>query len=308
MNHFRLHFLALIFLLTAGLPSSAQPDTLTERVWQTPFRLSAFNNMLIPALLNDTDSLTLMFHTAASDVMLTAETVKRLRSIRVDGTVDGVQSWGGGNSSSRFSKNNSISIGKKRWSGLTLWEDQLSGQESDGKFGPDLFAGKILSIDFDRNLLEVQDRLPESMNGYLFHQLTVTDGLLFLQASCLIGKDSLPHPFLIHSGYSGSLLLDDSFAAQPSIKNGIPVTGEKKLTDAYGNVILTKKGLLPGLEIGETVFHDVPVGFFEGTIGRQQMSVMGGELIRRFNWVIDLGSGKAWLQPNSHSGESFRTF
>lgn len=308
MNVTRNYFLVLMLLLSAGRPSWAQQETVEERVWHTPFRLSAFNNILIPALLNDTDSLTLMFHSAAGDIMLTAETVKRLRSIHVDGRVDSVQSWGGGNGSARFSKNNTLSIGKKRWRGLTIWEDQFSGQESDGKFGPFLFTGKILSLDFDRNLLVVQDGLPASLEGYAPFQLTVADGLMFIEASCVVGTALLPHPFLIHSGYAGSLLLDDTFAAQPAIKNGIPVTGEKKLTDAYGNVVLTKKGLLPGLRIGATSFHAVPVGFFEGTIGRQQMSVMGGELIRRFNWVIDLASGKAWLQPNSHCQDDFRVF
>jgi len=277
-------------------------------VSQIPFRLSAYNNILIPALLNHQDSLTLMFHTAANDIMLTETTVKRLHRLQVDGKVDSVQSWGGGAGAARFSRNNTLSIGTREWKGLTVWEDQYSGQESDGKFGPGLFEGQVLLLDFDRSVLTVQDQLPEGLNSYTAFPLTVTDGMYFISASCIIGNDTLSHAFLIHSGYAGALLLDDAFAVQPQVKGKIPVTGEKKLTDAYGNVILTKKGLLPGFVLGNTGFQAVPVGFFEGTIGRQQMSVMGGELIRRFNWIIDLRQSKAWLRPNARNREPFRVF
>ena len=57
-----------------------------------PFRLTPYNNIIVKAVLNNQDSVKLMFHTAASDVSLIESVVQRLKSIKINGTVDSVKS------------------------------------------------------------------------------------------------------------------------------------------------------------------------------------------------------------------------
>ena len=68
--------------------------------------------------------------------------------------------------------------------------------------------------------------------------------------------------------------------------------------DAFGNVIAVKKGVLPEFFIGKYAIKNAPVGFFAGSVGRQKFSVIGGDVLKRFNWIIDIGGGYAYIRPN----------
>jgi hypothetical protein len=75
--------------------------------------------------------------------------------------------------------------------------------------------------------------------------------------------------------------------------------GEKELKDSYGNIIKTQKAILPAFKIGNTTLSHVPVGFFAGAIGRQKMSIIGGDILKRFNIIIDAQREYIYLKPNS---------
>lgn len=140
--------------------------------------------------------------------------------------------------------------------------------------------------------------MPAGINQYRRFELISKDDELFLKAVCQTGTDSFANEFLVHSGYAGGILLDDKFAEENKIGQRVHITGEKKLQDAYGNVIITKRGVLPFFNIGKLQLANVPVGFFEGAIGRQQVSVVGGDILKRFNWVIDANRAYIYLKPN----------
>ena len=262
-----------------------------------PFVLTKYNNIVIQSILNETDTLNLMFHTAAGDVGLTETTTARLKSLNASGT-DTVKTWGG-ESTARYSKGNDLSIGNFKQEGLTIWEGKRSGHGTDGKFGPNFFEGKIIEINFDESVLILHDALPEMASRYKKHDLIIKDGLMFLEIDSKIDKATYTNEFLIHSGYSGAILYDDDFSNEHKLGEQLTIVSESELKDSYGNVLKTKKAILPKLAIGKTKFKDIPVGFFEGTIGRQRMSVVGGNVIKRFNIIFDLQNGDIYLKKNN---------
>jgi hypothetical protein len=71
------------------------------------------------------------------------------------------------------------------------------------------------------------------------------------------------------------------------------------LKDSYGNVLKTRKAILPALIIGDEILTDVPAGFFEGAIGRQKMSIFGGDILKRFNIRIDARREHIYLKANN---------
>ncbi|MBL7807326.1 MAG: aspartyl protease family protein [Saprospiraceae bacterium] len=273
-----------------------------------PFRLTAYNNLVIPALLNQQDTVRLMLHTAASDVTITEEAARGMKSLRFDGQVDSVQSWGGNANTADFSKHNQLRIGNQLLNDITIWKNQHSGQETDGKAGLPLFEGQVIMVDFDRNQLKTSSKLPKNTNQYQKFKLEVQDDMLFLQAVCLLGSDSVSHTFLIHTGYGGAVLLDDDFVKTHQLGQRIPITGEKKLSDAYGNVLTTKKGTLPAFLLGNFKLENMPVGFFEGAIGQQSISILGSDVLKRFNWIIDADRSHIYLKPNALFKTPFATF
>ncbi|MEL7124253.1 MAG: hypothetical protein AAFO07_32760, partial [Bacteroidota bacterium] len=124
------------------------------------------------------------------------------------------------------------------------------------------------------------------------------NGLMFIKGVSTINGKAFPNRFLIHSGYGGTILYDDPFVEKTQIGEFIEITSEQDLKDSYGNIIKTKKGRLANFSIGTVDFSNIPVGFFEGAIGRQRVSVLGGNLLKRFNLIIDASRTTIYLKAS----------
>ena len=263
-----------------------------------PFILTEYNNISVKSVLNKKDTAQLMFHTAANAITLTEGAIKKLNTVKFTETTDSVKSWGGQANSARLSKHNQLKIGGLEWNELSIWENVNSGQFTDGKFGIDLFVNQVIEIDFDKSIITISNKLPAKARNYERLSLIRKDDNLFLQADCKVERMVCSNLFLLHSGYSGSVLLDDQFVALNYLDEKLAIVGEKTLKDSYGNTIKTKKAILPLFSFGKQVLANVPVGFFEGAIGRQKMSIIGGDVLKRYNIIISADRAFIYLKPN----------
>ena len=289
--------LILLVLVSTNIAWSQNFDVL-ELVDTIPFELTDHNNLSVQAVLNKVDTIDLMFHTAAHDLTVTTKAIEeKLKSIVFNRT-DTVTSWGG-DQTAKFSSDNTLKIGSLEWEDVSIWETRHSGPGTDGKFGPDRFENKVIEINFDRKEMLLHSSLPEKAKQYNKFKLIVENGFLFLEGSSDIGGKAYSNRFLIHSGYGGTILYDDQFTLDSQIGSQLSIIDEKELKDSYGNVITTKKAMLPRFNIGDILFENMPVGFFEGAIGRQSMSVMGGNMLKRFNMIIDINRESIYLKPNT---------
>jgi hypothetical protein len=283
-----------------------QPHAQPQPTHTIHFQLTPYNNIAVKAILNQQDTVVLMFHTAANSMTLTEATTQKLKSLRFEGA-DSVKSWGGADNTSRFSKGNQLQIGSQQWQDVAIWENKNSGQNTDGKFGTDLFANQVIEINFDQHNIIIHPTLPRRLRKYQKLKLTFENDMLFLQAACTINDTALPNKFLIHSGYAGAVLLDDKFTNNNKISEKLAIVSTKELKDSYGNVLKTRKAILPAFTIGNLTLQQVPVGFFEGAIGRQKMSIIGGDILKRFNWIIDAQRNYVYLKPSKLKNSSWST-
>ncbi len=281
----------IIALFFFGLLSQidAQTDTL-------PFQLTSYNNVLVEAILNDADTLQFMFHSAATDVSVTYEAVEKLKAKKKASKVDNVNSWGGSGEGS-YTLGNRLSLGSYSWDSVVVWQSKLSAHFSDGKFGPNLFEDRYIEFDFDEELMVVHEEKPDLM-GYNAMDLEIKDGFMYISGQCFNGKAWSMNRFMIHSGYSGTILLDDGFASANDM-NLLDLTDESELKDSQGNVLKKKKAIMPFFDLGDFRFEDLPMGFFEGKIGNQKNSILGGELLKRFDIVLDRSKAKIYLRANT---------
>lgn len=285
-----LHFIPLFFSFCLGHPLFGQTiDTI-------PFQLTEHNNIAIEAVLNEKDTLLLMLHTAESSLTLTKAATARLTSLQLN-QADTVKSWGGAQTS-QYGENNQVQIGQTRRDRLTIWEDLHSGPGTDGKFGFNFFPSKIIEINYDHQILIVHQELPPSIADYEIQALAQKGSLLFIKGNSTIQSNSFSNSFLIHSGYAGTLLFDDQFVATHQLGDHLSILKEIILKDSYGNELTTKKALLPYFQLGKYQLEALPIGFFEGAIGRQKMSVLGGDILKRFNLIFDLKNGQLYLKEN----------
>jgi hypothetical protein len=266
---------------------------------QIPFQLTKYNNLVIKAVLNQKDTVNLMFHTAASSLTLTEEATKKISSLVFDRT-DSVSSWGGNGNASRFSKSNTLQIGKLQWDNIPIWENTNSGPETDGKFGLELFANKIIEINFDKKKIIIHDKLPTT-KGYQQLPLIYKDEMIFVKGDLVLQGDDVSlyqQPFLIHSGYSGAVLVDDVLARKYKLDTKLEIINEKSLKDSFGNILKTKTGILPGFYLGNRYLKQVPLSFFSGALGQQKISIIGGDILKRFHIIIDAKREYIYLKAN----------
>ncbi len=289
------YFAVLCMVIQAMLSHAASLSLSADTI---PFERTAYNNLLVSAVLNRVDTVKLMFHTASKDVTLTQTSLAKLQSIRFDDEVGGVTSWGAASNASRMSAHNHVQLQGISWPDLPIWDDLNTGQGADGKLGFGLFEGKVVQMDFDHNLMMLTDELPLDLSTYQQLPLTFEKGNMFVTIHCSIDGKRLENRFLIHSGYSGALLFDDEFVVQHDLDSLLPAVGEKILHDAFGNAIVSKKVVVPRAEIGSHELIDVAAGFFQGASGLQRISILGADILKRFNVVIDAKRTFIYIKPS----------
>lgn len=296
----------VLFCLFWSIGNTQISEETALDIQEIPFTLSEDNNWIFEAILNEKDTLKLMLHTAASGLTLIEESADRYPSVTWNES-DAIKTWGG-DEVARTSHFNTFQLKDFKLDSIPIWENRFSGPGTDGKFGLGLLNDHIISLDFDHYYMIISEALPEDISSYEAFKVEHENGLIFIQAESILEDTIISHRFLIHSGYGSCILYDDEFAAQYSFADRLEIVNSKILKDAYGNEIVTKQAILPQLKLGSFELSNVPVGFFEGSIGRQKVSVMGGDILRRFNMVIDLKKDTIYLKPGQNIDLAYTKF
>ena len=234
-------------------------------VKEIPFRLTKYNNILVPVIINQKDTVQLMLHTGSDYITIIEDSYKKMKSISISDTLNNVTSWAG-YSDMKMSKNNVIKFGNEEFSKIPIFIDKQSGHESDGKIGLKFFEGKYLEINFDVNKLFVYDIAPSKLKKYTKLNSRYSQETLYIKAFPFIDKKPVETEFMIHTGFSGALMISDDFAKEYKLLEKFEIIGDSKLSDAAGNVILSKKSILPNFELANQTFKNVPMSFFDSTI------------------------------------------
>lgn len=270
------------------------------------FKLTEHNNISIESILNETDTINLMFHTAVSSVSLTPEQSQNL-SPKINKKTSDVNSWGG-NQDVDYVENNKLAIGNRQWDDITLWLNLLSGHDTDGKFGPNLFSNNIIEINFDRLIIVLHENELKELDNYKTFDISTDDNnSLFIEGELLINEVRLKHKFMIHSGYGGTIILDDQFCSANPIIGELEVFEEKDLKDSLGNLIKTKKARANQFNILNVEFDSVPFSYFDSELTIQKTSVLGGAFLKRFNLLLDLENMKLHVKPNKLTESKFKS-
>lgn len=276
-----------VLFLFPILASAIGIDTLS-------FRLNKQSNICIKARINNSDTLTLMFHTSSTGVTITKESLKEKIMLKNKQNTN-IQTWGG-KADAEFSEHNTLFINKLTWKDITIFVNENSGPETDGKFGYDIFTKKIVSIDYDKNLITVNENLPKNLKGYQKMNLFFSNGSMFIDGKLEIGDEVYLDKFMFHSGYGGAILLDPQIAEKYNMKS-LKTISTSELKDSYGNVFKIETKLLPKAKIGNKTIKNVPLSFAARS-SDIPMKVFGNDLLKRFNVIFDFQKNEIYLKPN----------
>ena len=253
-----------------------------------PFMLTANNNMYFKALINGKDSLNIMFDTGATGMPITMDAVLHKTTTLVrDSTVKQYQRL----------PVNTLHIGKMTWNNLNAFVNILSGRGTDGHIGWDLFDGKVVEIDYDKKIMIVRSSLPKIPKSYAKYEMTFINGLFYIEGF-LAKKDAKKKQyFLFDSGFDRAMMLDSSWQ---NVSTDWHFLSKTAYRDAAGNAFESKTYRCPKLELGKISLSDIPAKQMTGeNHAFPNVHILGNELLKRFNTILDFQHDCLYLSPNS---------
>lgn len=268
----------------------------TPPIDSIPFMYTNDKVILVDAVVNSSDTIPLMFHTAVSDISLLDETAEELLG-NISAEEVTSNSWGG-SGSVNMHQNIPIQIGNRKRLERTIWTSKRSGIGSKGKFGPSYFGNEIVEIDIENSRLIIHPLTRDNIirDGYDEIPIQVNNGSISIPIKIDLNGTSITHDFLLHTGYAGGLLFDDDFASTYDLLDKIEITETSQLSDSQGNILATQKGNISTCTLYKSKLHNIPVSFFSGDINRQKFSVVGMDILERFNIILDLHQSRMWIR------------
>jgi len=270
---------SIVVLLCFSTQAQIMADTLK-------LQINYQNTIYVTTVFNKKDTLILNFDTGCTDLILTTEVLKnKLR--------DEVK---------LYHNNYSFEIGKTEFS-TKVYDAQLTGHGTEGRFGWNFFADKTVELNYDNGIMVLHQQLPDVIltdSSYTRLPFKIMEGIPFIEAEIIQNDKSLKDYFLFDTGYQRTAMLDN----EELQKTDFPKMKELNrvlMKGAQGNEIPVITSELEVLKIGNLVLEKVPVQQITGNkpMRNRNAHILGNEVLKRFNVFMDYKNGFVYLKPNS---------
>ncbi|MBC6492006.1 signal protein PDZ [Flavihumibacter stibioxidans] len=308
-------FTAIILTCSFIQPAAAQEyfsRPAAQLITNFKFRQYSGGVVMVRAKLDQyPDSLNFILDTGSGGISLDSGTVDRLKipSEATDRTIRGIA----GIKKVRFANNHSL-----HFPGLTV--DSLNfhindyeilhsvyGENIDGIIGYSFFSRYIVKLDYDTNRVYIYSKgyMKYPKGGYLVKPNLAT---IPVTINRIRDEADITTRFFFDTGAGLSLLLTEDFVGDSSLyskKKKIYMTQAEGLGGkAFMKITTTKE-----FRIGPYRFRKVPTFIFEDEFNVTSYPYLGGlignDLLRRFNVILNYERRDIYLVPNRHYRDAF---
>lgn len=307
--------LAIISVFLAAKPVAAQEEFIeppSREIAKIPFTQLTGGIVILHAKLNDfPDTLNFILDTGSSGISLDSTTVDylKLKPTPTDKTIRGIA----GIRKVSFLFNQQL-----RFPGLNV--DSLNfhindygiltavyGERIDGIIGYSVLSRYIIKLDYDSMKLSfcTPGTIRYPRGGYL---LKPTINQLIAQQLRIRDEAAITTKFLYDMGAGVCMLLTKDFVADSSFLDKRKKRWIKE-GEGLGGKIDMELIVMKEVKLGPYRFRNVPVYIFDDENNVTSYPYMGGlignDILRRFNVILNYPGNDVYLTPNSHYAESF---
>lgn len=181
------------------------------------------------------------------------------------------------------------------------------GVRIDGIMGYSFLSRYIVKVDYDKTIIEIWEpgAIKYPRNGITLKP--AINGIPVFNASVTDGKSSASR-FYFDSGAGLCILMSEDFERDSSIL----IKGKKVLitqAEGIGGKKPMKLTTVKEVAIGPYKFKKVPAHIFHDDYNVTSYPLLGGlignDLLRRFNLIINYGEKEIHLKPNTHFNDPF---
>lgn len=263
-----------------------------------PFELGDDNRIYLKGLINQSDTLNLVFDLGAN---MTVINKTKMEAKNVNIKFDTVVNNAGGNGNSKESKsfNNLVKIGtqvytRKEVLGISYPESE----KLDGLIGWNFFEDKIVEIDFESKELLISDKLPEYSDRFGKSKLKFISGLPYIKMILYNGKKKVKIWTMFDTGYNSTLKVYYNTVIKNKLANEYQVIGESTSFGTDGTVAKSDYILIPRIDIGGFEIYNMPGDLGKTKVDSDIPALFGGNLLKRFHIILDSKNKKVYLKPN----------
>lgn len=310
----RRKLIALILLL-ACFATRAQEEFVPSpsvQITKFPFKLLTGGIITFKARVSDyPDSLNFIFDTGSGGISIDSTTALRLKipTKESDRTIRGIA----GIRKVKFAYNHTLHLPGLDVDSLNFHindYDILSsvyGEKIDGIIGYSFISRYIIKINYDSLNLSVhtKGRIKYPRGGYLMKPILVN---IPVANATVKDVDEVDGRFYFDTGAGMCLLLSSEF-----VEDSLILRSKSKWyysqAEGLGGKTPMKQGVMRQVKVGPYKFRNVPAFIFDDEYNITSYPYLGGlignDLLRRFNLIINYGTRDIHMTPNSHYRDPF---
>ncbi|MBA4166048.1 MAG: aspartyl protease family protein [Chitinophagaceae bacterium] len=277
-----------------------------------PFRMLTGGIIIIKAQLNDyKDSLNFILDTGSGGISLDSGTVERMhiKSTYTDRTIRGIA----GIRKVRFAFDNTLRLPGLKVDSLDFHINDYDlltsvyGEKIDGIIGYSFLSRYIVHINYDSLKISVhtKGRIKYPRGGYLMKPFIVNIPVTNAQVKDINEVNSR---FYFDTGAGMCVLLSSDF-----VEDSMMLRTKRKWyvsqAEGLGGKAPMKQGVLRQIRVGPYKFKNIPAYIFDDEYNITSYPYLGGlignDLLRRFNLILNYDKRDIHLLPNSHFREQF---
>lgn len=271
------------------LPGIVHPDTLQ-------FEITEANNIIFKTAVIDSDTLDLFLDTGGTEIVLKHSAVKEKTSFLKNGK------------NSSYKEENyepleglySLKLGKLKWDSLTIYPTSLLPKEADGHFGWNLFQDKVVELDYEKNLMIVHNSFSQDLSDYAQLEIEYINTLICIKGNIKNQGAEYLNRYLFDSGFQRAVILDKDLRQEAKFPDNLPVVKESRLKNSAGTEFVNRVVMVDKICFEEICAQQVPVQLLSTpNPARFETHILGNELLKRFNTILDLQNDYIYMKPNS---------
>jgi hypothetical protein len=257
------------------------------------------------------DSLNFILDTGSGGISLDSATAEylKLKPIPSDKTIRGIA----GIRMVSFVNNQKLKLGALTIDSLDFHINNYDiltavyGERIDGIIGYSVLKRFIFKIDYDSSRIDIYSKgtFKYPRGGFLFRPLIAT---LPIQSARIKDDRTIQTRFLYDIGAGLCMMLSKDF-----IEDSLLLSKKRKLyykeAEGLGGKIDMQMTVIKEIKLGPYRFRNVPVYIFKDEFNVTSYPFLGGiignDILRRFNCILNYEKRDFYLMPNSHYLEAF---
>ena len=298
--HGKFYLKYIIKLTTVALLLTINGFAQTKPLTEVPFFIKE-EKIYFKCRVNHSDSLTFLFDTGASPMVIAdSVAVNRLR-LKMDSEVQ--NEGANGISTVKVTRHHQLNIGNLDIAEVSFVSIPYPGYPFDGVLGLEVMKRYVIKVDYKSRKLLFYDRAAFVYQGtgirlkvkYLHNVPTIA-------GSIHIGKKRYKGRFEIDTGSDTGLDLTSPFVNKYHLRDSLKTIAISTALGSDGTSSRLYVVRMPEVRLGDFRFYVIPAGLATATKGLMSATdiqgVLGNKFLKRFNITYDLSRGQVYLEPN----------